>query len=377
MIKRRGTVNAIRTWIIMISLVVSTGTFTHAAELPDVIDNMQIEAAAKYVETVVGVDDVCKVSETGTKFVNNNGGVTISIPKDPHQFITMEGESIETIGMSLPEELKAEKGVSTDEGTVVYQSHENVDICVQAITNEQDGIAFDGIREMVTIKDARAPREYTYNLDIPDDYEIITSEDYCKRMNMRNEKKEFVCEEEPGWVYVIDNENQIKSVFAPAWARDANGNAIETFYTIEGNALTQIVKFDENSIFPIVADPDSHPNKVVTKKLNQSQVEGIIANCDSSENTVIFCSVAGAGVSIPKVAKLLKKIPYASGAYLYFTIGKAAADVYLAKKKKTYKKYLKQMKKENKKLEEKTIYKYGRSNSRHGYYVYQITCKVV
>lgn len=83
------------------------------------------------------------------------------------------------------------------------------------------------------------------------------------------------------------------------------------------------------------------------------------------------------GFTLPKGAKLIAKFSYVNGTYIYFTVGKAAVDVFLAAKKKKYKKWLKEMKAKDKKLEEKTIYKYGRSNNRLGYYVYSISCKVV
>ncbi|XRG78987.1 hypothetical protein V5E38_01290 [Rossellomorea sp. GAMAL-10_SWC] len=51
-------------------------------------------------------------------------------------------------------------------------------------------------------------------------------------------------------------DNIIQSVFSPAWAKDANGNSVPTKYTVDGNTLIQTVEFNENSVFPIIADPD-------------------------------------------------------------------------------------------------------------------------
>ncbi|WP_257131989.1 hypothetical protein [Bacillus toyonensis] len=41
----------------------------------------------------------------------------------------------------------------------------------------------------------------------------------------------------------------------PAWAKDANGNPVSTHYKVEGNKLIQVVDFDENTAFPVIADP--------------------------------------------------------------------------------------------------------------------------
>ncbi|HHQ2480884.1 TPA: hypothetical protein ACSPJ7_005266 [Bacillus cereus] len=48
----------------------------------------------------------------------------------------------------------------------------------------------------------------------------------------------------------------IQSVFAPAWAKDADGKPISTHYKVEGNDLIQIIDSDENKAFPVIADPD-------------------------------------------------------------------------------------------------------------------------
>lgn len=46
-------------------------------------------------------------------------------------------------------------------------------------------------------------------------------------------------------IYIIDK----------PWAKDANGNNLNTFYTIDGNNIYQTVDFDKNTAFPVVADP--------------------------------------------------------------------------------------------------------------------------
>ncbi len=43
---------------------------------------------------------------------------------------------------------------------------------------------------------------------------------------------------------------------AAPWAKDANGNDVETFYTVNGDDLTQVVNHVNASVtYPIVADP--------------------------------------------------------------------------------------------------------------------------
>ena len=84
--------------------------------------------------------------------------MTTTIPKESDDYITMEDDEGTKIGMSLPKELTAKKGIVTENGTVVYQTNQDVDMCVQSISGKQNGIPLDGFRELITIKSKDAPR---------------------------------------------------------------------------------------------------------------------------------------------------------------------------------------------------------------------------
>ena len=70
-----------------------------------------------------------------------------------------------------------------------------------------------------------------------------------------------------GYLYVVDKNTVIhdeetkaeypETIFyiEPAWAKDAEGKSVPTHYEINGNTITQVVEFDENTAFPVVADP--------------------------------------------------------------------------------------------------------------------------
>ncbi|EZP76773.1 hypothetical protein H839_09263 [Parageobacillus genomosp. 1] len=51
------------------------------------------------------------------------------------------------------------------------------------------------------------------------------------------------------WGDDIDSISNLKSVFAPAWVKDANGSPVPTHYIVDGNDLIQVVDFDENQLF--------------------------------------------------------------------------------------------------------------------------------
>lgn len=60
---------------------------------------------------------------------------------------------------------------------------------------------------------------------------------------------------ETGVVVITDGAGNFAGGVAPAWAKDANGNAIATHYEISGDTLTQVVDHSGTDAYPIVADP--------------------------------------------------------------------------------------------------------------------------
>ena len=66
---------------------------------------------------------------------------------------------------------------------------------------------------------------------------------------------EYLGEEyDTGEVFIINENNEIEYIIDAAWAKDGNGNSIPTYYEICDNKLTQVVDFDKNTVFPVVAD---------------------------------------------------------------------------------------------------------------------------
>ena len=77
-------------------------------------------------------------------------------------------------------------------------------------------------------------------------------------------------------------------VIDAAWAVDANGNDVDTYYVVNENILTQVVNFDEKTQFPVIADPSAWK----------------IAKCAAAIGLI----VAGTVIAAAKVAKVVKYI---------------------------------------------------------------------
>ena len=119
-----------------------------------------------------------------------------------------------------------------------------------------------------------------------------------------------------GEVYIVDKDNEIVEVIGEAWAKDANGYDVETSYEVEGNKLIQNVEFDENSVFPIVADPETHPTKYKYFSLKKANVKTLRDKYASSSRSVIvgyIVSVAVTSFSVASVA--IASVTFASNLY--------------------------------------------------------------
>lgn len=128
------------------------------------------------------------------------------------------------IGMPIK---KWEGTTETIDGQIISSSN-SVNIITQAV----DG----GVRQIININSNDANKYYDFPLLLPSKYTLAMSES--------------------GSVNILDAEWKIYTMILTPWAKDANGSNIPTRYTIEpNNTIRQYIDFDENSKFPIIADP--------------------------------------------------------------------------------------------------------------------------
>lgn len=225
----------------------------------------------------MGTQDInVDIDETKKSFNIEGEGTEIEIPKDGSEEIAIDVEGEETIEMGLPEEAKDSEGIITTNGTIVYDSEkEDVSITVQAVQEEQNGIVFDAVRTMVTIENEKAPKEYSFKFNLPEKYKMVKDTDYDEGDGALDTNS----------VYILDENNEIVNTIDPAWAKDANGNDVETYYVINGSELIQRVEFDKDTEFPVVADPTSHPTRTCAYALYKNKVKRIrdaYTNTDAS-----------------------------------------------------------------------------------------------
>jgi hypothetical protein len=96
-------------------------------------------------------------------------------------------------------------------------------------------------RYLIQARNASAPSSYDFQLGLPQGSSARANRD--------------------GGVDVVDAGGQVTRTIAAPWARDANGRDLPTSFTVHGNTLTQHIAFDENTAFPVIADPAAAKGK--------------------------------------------------------------------------------------------------------------------
>lgn len=136
------------------------------------------------------------------------------------------GEGATTIG--LPFSNEADRGVSTQPGTVTY---DNGNATSSVVLVHDTG----AVQVATVIDNAGAPTRFDYPLELPSASSLV----------LRG----------AGAAVVDDASGEVLGAFAAPWAKDANGKDVPTRYLVEGDTLTQIVDHSSDFAYPVVADP--------------------------------------------------------------------------------------------------------------------------
>lgn len=152
--------------------------------------------------------------------------------------ITIQKKNQKDTAIGIPNP-KRTKVTRVKDNKVIYFN----DNSTQTIVEPVDG----GIRQIIRINNASAPKFYDFPVDLKEG-EVLKLTD--GGVNISNN------ESKPIGAVIQNKDGSTKLTVAPPWAKDKNGQDLKTYYTVEqGNILRQYVKFDNNTAFPIMADP--------------------------------------------------------------------------------------------------------------------------
>lgn len=103
---------------------------------------------------------------------------------------------------------------------------------------------------------------------------------------------------EDGTIYIRDGQGNVVNMLGRAWANDAAGTTMKSWYTIEGNAVVQHVEH-RGAAYPVVADPRLQCNGVFcTMEYKRSETQ-ILANWGGTAGGLIAsgCTAIGGAIA--------------------------------------------------------------------------------
>lgn len=122
-----------------------------------------------------------------------------------------------SIGWGLPQTLQ-QRSATTEDPPVTFESK----------------VLADGAQTLIHINRPDAPHAFRFPVQVPEGGKLEDMGDGTVSLNV---------------------DRMPHGGFTVPWAKDANGQSVPTYLQVEGSDLVQIVEFDENTAFPIVADP--------------------------------------------------------------------------------------------------------------------------
>ena len=205
------------------------------------------EEIAEMVGDVTGASDIVQdVYSTNEGYAMDDGDIEIVVPSEGDGEVELTSDD-GVISMEFPSDFSGMEGVLTDNGTIVYCSdQEDTALAVQGVQETEDGVTLFGFRSLITINSADAANEYEFKFNLPEGYQLIPCNGGVYVVNNNS----MVYDEESG-----TTEPETVGIIDPAWAKDAHGNELSTEYQINDGTIVQRIEFDENSAFPILADP--------------------------------------------------------------------------------------------------------------------------
>lgn len=216
----------------------------------------QIESINASVDTESVVDEY---SESGDKYKAEVAGADVYIAQDGNGEIELDlNGSEDSLNMALPKEVKNSEAIESNDGTILYNDEKaDVSIAVQPIEETKDNDTMSsGVRTMVLLKNNSASKSYAFKYNLSDKCSLVFADEF-----------EDVDDGDRGAVFIIKDNAEVIGVIKSPWAKDADGNNIDTYYEIKDNILIQHIEFDKNTKFPVVADPSTIVDtKVVVKK---------------------------------------------------------------------------------------------------------------
>ncbi len=174
-------------------------------------------------ETSVSVSD-----ESAVEVLDEASGLSVSVPADAEDGILLDGKEGFELRIDLPNASEAGDAEEVSDGIVAFDNGDGS----STVPIVKDG---GSVQIITVIEGPDSPTRYEYEFSLPEGGAMAVTES--------------------GAVLITDRNGDYAAAVAPAWATDADGNAVPTHYEVSGSTLTQVVDISADTAYPVVADP--------------------------------------------------------------------------------------------------------------------------
>lgn len=185
------------------------------------------DAVPASAEGFIPVDDALTAGASASVDIPRYD-TTVHIPANPADGVTLDQNGLGNVVIGLPNADQA-SDVAISEAGAAYYDNQDLSLTVPLVKD-------DGSVQITTVIDGpQAPTRYAYPIALPEGGQVVPADD--------------------GYYAVLDATGVPTALILPAWAKDANGGAVSTWYELEGNTLVQVVEHDAATNYPVIADP--------------------------------------------------------------------------------------------------------------------------
>lgn len=208
---------------------------------------------------------------------------SVTVPGTTEGQVVLAGTDGTTFVIPLPQDVDASPGVSTDSGTTVFVGREgHPDVTVEPLP--------DGARVSTVIDQTTSERSFDYRL--PEKVEARPLADGRVELT------------EPVTDVPSESAQEVSVVVGyvePAWAIDAAGREVRTDYEVRDGFLTQHVVTDEQTVYPVVADPQWSLTGWYQFRVrwNRAETATIASGGWAATGITAVCAAAGTAVGGP------------------------------------------------------------------------------
>lgn len=280
-----------RRFLFLTGVMTLTAGLIHATPVSaEVTEAAQAADVSEVVADMAGVVDGAVLVDINTGFVANTTEGSVTIPDDAAGAIQIDG-GVGEVSIGIPGGASADAVLVGDD--VVYNDVAKGTNIVAQATDE------GGAQILITIDSAQAPKTFDFPVAVPEGASLTLNSDGSVSLTLQGEEL---------------------GQFDTPWAVDANGNNVDTHFTINGPTLTQTVNHDTaNVAYPVVADPKfssswwGYTVKLTTSELKK--VDGaLLAGAGASAVGAALCEGSTAGLCALPLALGAAVITFGRGA---------------------------------------------------------------